>query len=240
MKLLLFLLIPFWSLIVVAGEASYFTNLGFSSDGRHYAYMQDGVSKKINAYYAQIDVIDVTSNKLIVRKLESAKQGNGKILSPEVTLRRLLQKIDLRQYGIDKENMGDLLISRPHTDFSQYTQTVFSRTYWAQGGRAAKLRTYTLELQEQDAPVEAHNNWCWAPSKIVELSMKWDEKYLGDQQGFKLLQKDLRQPASRSCSYGYRIQYVLAFKNKLALALRYLEPGLEGPNNRFVVVTGLF
>lgn len=242
MRTLISVLLFVFSIHATAGDASEFRNLGFSTDGKYYAFVQYGTYDGWGAGYAKIDVIDVASNNLIKRVLVN---DEDMVDDPTMTQEEIIQKAMTEaklssQYGISGSNMGNTLISRPNTDFSNYLNTVFSREYWAQGGASTTVLTYKLDLKEVPAPVEAGNNdWCWTDSNMIELSMSWDDNYDGVFET-QTLQKDTRQPKSRACSYAYSVQYVVADKDGVAVALRYQGPGFEGPDYRYIVVTGKF
>jgi predicted secreted protein len=46
-------------------------------------------------------------------------------------------------------------------------------------------------------------------------------------------------PGSRQCPYGYRIEQVYYYKNRLAVFLNVFGQGFEGPDMRYMAVTGL-
>jgi len=55
----------------------------------------------------------------------------------------------------------------------------------------------------------------------------------------KVLQKDHGLPDSRGCPFSYRIQDVFLFDEKyVAVFIAYFKYGFEGPDMRFMVVTG--
>jgi predicted secreted protein len=54
----------------------------------------------------------------------------------------------------------------------------------------------------------------------------------------RTLQKDTAMPASRGCAHAYRIQDVYLYKGAIAVFLNVFTQGFEGPDMRFLAVTG--
>jgi predicted secreted protein len=55
----------------------------------------------------------------------------------------------------------------------------------------------------------------------------------------QILQKDADVlPKSRQCPYGYKIERVYVYQNKIAVFLNVFGQGFEGPDMRYLVVTG--
>ena len=66
-----------------------------------------------------------------------------------------------------------------------------------------------------------------------ELTLKNKENKVS---GF--LQKDAELPKSRGCAIGYAIQEVYLHENNIAVFVNVFTPGFEGPDMRFMVVSG--
>jgi predicted secreted protein len=54
------------------------------------------------------------------------------------------------------------------------------------------------------------------------------------------LQKDSSLPASRSCPIEYSIQYVYLYESYIAVFVNTYHIGFEGPDMRYMAVTGKF
>ena len=56
----------------------------------------------------------------------------------------------------------------------------------------------------------------------------------------QVLQKDgAAFPKSRNCPYGYHIEQVYFYKNRVAVFMNIFSQGFEGPDMRYMAVTGL-
>ena len=209
-----------------AGDASESKVLGFSNDGRYFAYMQSGIQDGSGFFYAQIDVIDVEQNKLLKTVYGDSEDESTdyEMLSPaqeQQFVAKLKQTANLNRYGINEKNVGKVVLSRPYTDVSEYKNTVFAIDYWAQGGTSSSIETFKLNITEETAPNEAHNEWCREPfwgsdnSKMMTLSIITNYSIYPEENTNSeeiILQKDTRAPASRSCAWGYRVAELSATK----------------------------
>jgi predicted secreted protein len=198
--------------------------------------MQEGVQDGSGIYYASVDVVEVASNQLVARGYEAGNAEEETPISREDVLKKLFLRLNLGQYGFDGKNSGAYLLARPNTDFSGYINTVFSREYWAQGGASSSVQTYSLEISEAD--VEGEPEYCWAGSKLLELTMTQTDMGSGAQT--KVLQKDTQLPTSRECAYDYSVQFVISSGDSVAVMVRYLTTGFEGPDYRYIAVTTKF
>jgi len=55
----------------------------------------------------------------------------------------------------------------------------------------------------------------------------------------QVLQKDTDIPAVRKCPYGYHLEKVYFYKDRLAVFINMFSQGFEGPDMRYMAVTGL-
>lgn len=247
-NLILSALITLSSAVSFAGDASDSTILGFSKDGSHFAFMQTGVQDGSGFFWTQIDVIEVASNKLVKRVYEDSEKYLP--IDEEITpaqekqfIDMMKRRADLDRYGIDQAIKGNTVLNRPLTDFSSYNNTVFSVEYWAQGGASSMVKTYKLDIKESKAPVEKHNEWCqddFYGSYMITVNLTTNHSLYDDQYtpNVTTLQKDTRVPASRACAWGYKPTQIINYKNALVVLVNYQTVGFEGPNYRFIAVTG--
>lgn len=230
-----------------AGDASVAKVVGFSKDGKNFAFLQDGIQDGSGFYWAQVDVIDVNNNKLLKRVALNSNdlfsdQGEGTTPAQEKAIyNEVLKRANLNHYQIDQKIKGKTVLERPYTDFSTYTNTVFSLDYWAQGGASTTVETYSLTVREQAAPVEQHNEWCQDFINDTMITVEVKGPLYGNYHNNSrtiTLQKDLRVPSSRSCAYGYSVKQIISYKKGIVALVNYQAPGFEGPNYRFIAVTG--
>ena len=71
----------------------------------------------------------------------------------------------------------------------------------------------------------------------IELTLKDNTEHRSHE--LQTLQKDADVlPKSRQCPYGYRIEQVYIYEGKIAVFLNVFGQGFEGPDMRYMVVTG--
>ena len=235
-----------------AGDASYYDSLGFSEDGKYYAFTQDGYFDGSGYYWIELGIIHVKSNTYVGRDFaEFDPYENGEEESYEPTpkqkrqmLNKLKKNLRFGSYGFTKRPTENIKVFRPNFDHSPVTKTSFSLEYWAQGGASASIQTIDLLLKEVPAPVTANNEWCAdyyghsGYNNMIDLSLKAEDSYHQGPGFMQDLQIDMEQPKIRACSWGYQIRYVLEHEGNIAVGIRFHQPGFEGPNERFMVVTG--
>lgn len=70
MKKLLALALISLATTAVAGDAAKLNHLGFSADGKNYAFMESGIHDGMGNAYARIRFIDLAGNKLAANTVE--------------------------------------------------------------------------------------------------------------------------------------------------------------------------
>lgn len=223
-----------------AGDASTYIPLGFSAEGRYFAFAQTGVQDGSGFAYADLAVVDVARNRFAASDSIVLEEEGDREPSPETALKIVLGRLKLARFGISPgKNLGQDLLVRLPTDFSRYTNALFSYDFWAEGGATMTIPKYELLLQEKNAEDTTDGKWCTdflgkAP-QMFELTLVGRE---GTDGASQVLQNDQRLPQSRGCVAGYSIQRVTTFRGALVVQLSYTGPGFEGPDIRQMVVTG--
>ena len=83
-------------------------------------------------------------------------------------------------------------------------------------------------------PLEEKDECLGVPRSMIALSLSRKE---GDAVQSVELERDTRLPKSRDCSGEYELRQVIQHKNAIAVVLRYVSPGFEGPDENALVVT---
>lgn len=245
MKTLITILALLFSQSALAGDASFFSSLGFSQDGKYFAFTEEGVYDGLGAYWIELGIIEVDQNKYVGRLHIGGESDEGDITTEDhrdLYLRTLKQKLSFESYGFSKKVRQETLIKREQKDLSHYTNTLFSIDYWATGGASSQFPTFKLILDEIPAPINADNEWCedWMGDSNSMIELRLVANPNNGENGFvNELQIDKKQPKVRSCAYNYSIREVHYYKGKIAVVIRYQSPGFEGPNERNMIVTGL-
>lgn len=240
-------LVPTLSFLFAAtafgGDASTYQKIGFSADGRYFAFADTGIGDGSGAPYAQVSVVEVATNKLVRSKMVHLEPEDGSDEASgteEQALQRAIKEVRLGEFRIQRGKiLGEDLLVRLPTDVSQVTDTVFATAYWAEGGASAFTPKYELKIATTPAEDKTDEQWCTALSgRAPELLKLTLEGKAGDAAGFfRVLQDDKSLPRSRSCPTGYTVKQVTRFGESLVVAVSYSSPGFEGPNIDHIVVT---
>lgn len=222
-----------------AGDAAQFRPLGFSADGRYYAFAAVGVHDGSGFPFANLAVVEVAKNTLAATKTVELKTlGAG--ATPDKALGQAIAEVKLDRFGIKQTIAGqDLLVHLP-TDLSTRSGTRF--TFPAGDGYGPVNNPhpeYEIRVEATKgvaAPDAAYCTDIGGP-QLLKLSIVGGD---GTDGKARVLQQDERLPASRACPADYQVRRITAYKDGLVIALSYLAPGFEGPDLRYLVVTGKF
>jgi predicted secreted protein len=207
-----------------ARDAKDFHNLGFSDNGQYYAFLESVDQDGTGFPEAEGSVIDVAANKLVLRKGVVVEQDKATV---PMAIRQVLSKLRLSRYGITQKNLGRTLWERAQTDVGAPVTTAEFV-----GERGNLWPRFTLNLSM--IPLEEKDECFGFPRSMIVLSLSRKEN--GAVQSVEL-QRDTRLPKSRDCSREYELRQVIQHKNAIAVVLRYLSPGFEGPDENALVVT---
>jgi predicted secreted protein len=243
LRSLSFLFMMLFGATALAGDAADFLPLGFSKDGTYYAFAQTGVQDGSGFPYAQVAVVNVAKNSFAASRsvvLEDIDGSRG--LTPEHALNKALSQVNLGRFGIRRgQNLGRDLLLRLDTDFSSYSQTLFSYDFWAEGGASLTIPKYELLVETVDGEDTTEGQWCTEllgeRPQMLKLTLQGRE---GTDETRLVLQEDRRLPRSRSCVNAYSVRRVTEFRGALVVAVSFTTPGFEGPDVRHMVVTGRF
>jgi predicted secreted protein len=232
------LLVSLLVLPVKAGDFATLNFIGFSKDGRYLAFEEYGTQDGSGFPYASFYVIDVAKNSFA---------------SPEVTVRleqetateqmararaKLRAAAALKRFRIIAGNTGTLLVSRLLTDITAYDRKDSAderKINFAEViGSMYREGDYDLILRPSNAEVK-DCTYLDDPPKKLELLLRDNnaEKTL-------VLQKDASLPASRGCPMSYEMQRVYVYQNFIAVFLNTYHMGFEGPDMRYMVITGKY
>lgn len=211
-----------------AGDRASFEVIGFSKDGRYLAFEQYGVSDGSGAPYAEVILVDVSKNAFaeppIAASALEASGASAQTASTAAALRaRLRPEVDRRlsARGIVRGSLGEAV--------------EISTTQEAPGRKRATFRSgaasYELELVTRKLPDKS----CLSESATgFELKLR-----SAATKKTKTLERDRRAlPKRRMCAIDYDFERVLLSGGRLAVFLRVAQQGFEGPNLRYMVVTG--
>lgn len=226
------------SVFTFAGDASEYQKIGFSPDGKYFAFVQYGIQDGSGFAYAEAAIVNVDSNQFALKKrvvIETEAQ-----VSATVARDMAIRQLSLTKYRIQSgKNLGRDLLVRLPTDHSEYGPAIFSYDFWAEGGASTTIPKYEVLLESKAAEDTTEGKWCSeflaGSPQMLKLSLAGKEATDGS---IQVLQDDQKLPASRGCAFDYRVSSVTTFQGKIAVGVRYSQVGFEGPDVRTLIITG--
>jgi predicted secreted protein len=221
------------ALMPMRGEAGDYADhavLGFSPDGRYFAFEEYGVQDGSGFPYSNIFLIDTATDEWIagtpIRVLTEDENLSLSETRSE-SADRFHPLLIERQIGAP----GTIVAANPLTETSANPHFVSFAPR-----RPALDRGYELALQ--DYQLAAPN--CpdiGEPFKGFQLTM------IDPARRQRILARDERIPGSRNCPLAYAISEVVVYhppdrQPVFAVLISVLSVGFEGPDRRFIAVTG--
>jgi predicted secreted protein len=223
-----------------AGDFANLNFLGFSKDAKYLAFEEYGVQDGSGFPYSNIYFVDVAKNSFasapIIVRLENETSSEQQARSRA----KVRAAVTLKKLRIIERNTGTLVVSRLLTDAGINShlsdepgknQTInFAELI----GSMYRRGDYDLVLK----PVAVKPKECDYSDQTVykfELSLKdnMEDKVI-------VLQKDATLPSSRACPIDYAMQHVYIYENAIAVFVNTYHIGFEGPDMRYMVVTGKY
>jgi predicted secreted protein len=226
------------STLSFAGDVAKLTHIGFSSDGKSYAYMQSGIQDGSGFAYANIQFIDTLNNKFAAADVKVIQQDEEVVVVlPEIEAAALKQA-EATLKNLEITTKGDVLVSRKISDLEarKLKEVSFSNGALVHGLTAPQ---YKLKLTLSKAA--AAN--CMTDGMAQKLKLE-----LINQQTKKVsvLQNDKSLPPSRGCVHNYEIEDVIVINPdqmseqaaRVVVLLRTFSYGFEGEDVRFMAISG--
>ena len=224
---------------VNAGDYATLNFIGFSKTGKHLAFEEHGVQDGSGFPYSTVYVVNVETNSYAAGPFSVRLENESATALQARTKARSAAAISLKKFGITEGNKGKLVVARLFTDLSlRKLNDPESRTKKINFAEVVDS-FYTegdYELILDLSPVKTKS------CEYEELPVYQIGLMLRDNKADTktLLQKDSTLPASRGCPIGYDMQYVYLYKNNIAVFIDYHTSGFEGPDLRYIVVTGKY
>lgn len=232
---------------IFAGDYATLNFIGFSKDGKYLAFEEYGTQDGSGFPYSNIYFVDVVKNIYAappVRKRfdESSMKVFDESKIPGEDAMRLAAKkasaANLRKFRIIEGNTGKLLVARFLTDLNaekivpgdeNKDQLVKFTDY---RDSSYFENEYELLLKTSEVKIKQCDIFEYPVLKF-DLTLKNVRT-----ETEKILQKDNTLPDSRNCPHYYSIQNVYVYENRIAVFLNLYTTGFEGPDMRYMVVTG--
>ena len=233
-----FLLLLFAFSNTQAGDYSALNVIGFSKDGKFLAFEEYGTQDGSGFPYVNVYFINVEKNSYASQPYSLIVKNENSTESAARNKARLDTEKKLQELRIIRGNMGKHVLSRFMTDLTingdrDDIETAPDELRFAEEiGSMYQRGDYSLKL----TPTEAKSKECEAYEMPV---LKFELTLLNNEtQKNTILQKDDALPKSRGCAIRYRAQDVFLYEGNVAVFISVFTPGFEGPDMRFMVVTG--
>lgn len=231
------------SLTATAGDFAALKFIGFSKDGRYLAFEEYGTQDGSGYPYSNIYFVDVAKNAFAVKGIYTRFENEFATEAQARRKSKLAAAASMRKLRIVAGNIGTMVVSRMLTDTSvnnflaaeaNKPQTVnFAEVI------GSMYRAGDFDLILTPTEVKGIKACAYADDYVsifkLNLSLKNEE-----QNKTVVLQNDASLPPSRGCPIHYAIQYVYLYEDKIAVFLNKYEVGFEGPDMRYMVVTGRY
>jgi predicted secreted protein len=227
-----------------AGDYASLNFIGFSNDGKYLAFEEYGVQDGSGFPYSDLYFIDVAKNAFAAPPVKTMLDNESATEDQARARTKRLAAASLKKFRIVQGNTGKLVVSRLLTDLSLDDDAKID----AKGSQKIRFadevgsmytgNTFDLTLTGKAATTDD----CGVldePAEIFELSFKYENKQSGAE-GTVVLQKDTTLPKARGCAFGYSVRSVYLYKNSIAVFLNTYTRGFEGPDLRYLAVTGKY
>ena len=231
----LFLALFAFACTAFAGDYATLNFIGFSSNGSYMAFEEYGIQDGSGFAYSNIYFIETAKNTMaspmvqVVLEDEFATEKMARARSAARAAKKL------KQFGIVRGNTGKHVVSHLINDLTFDKDNLAADVTFAEEiGSMYKQGEFDLKLN----PVKIVTKECEPYDyETFMMDLTLTNK---DDNSVKTLQKDTTLPKSRGCAHGYRIQDVYLYKGAVAVFISVFTQGFEGPDMRFMAVTGQY
>lgn len=218
-----------------AGDYANLNFIGFSKDGKFLAFEEYGTGDGAGFPYSNIYFINTEKNAFAASPVTVFIENETATETQARNKAKFAAAKKLRDLKIVNGNTGTHAVSHLLTDFTsnrassaevdvvRFAEIVASM--YRSGDYELSLKP--ILTKSKDCEIYGFDTYKF------ELTLKDNENKLS-----RFLQKDAELPKSRGCALGYAIQDVYIFEDNLVTFLNVFKPGFEGPDMRFMAVSG--
>lgn len=224
---------------IFAGDYAELDYIGVSKDGKYLAFEQYGVQDGSGFAYSNIYFINVAENKYAESPIQTLIENDSLTVDAVRAKSMKSAAAKLKKLRIIRGNTGKMVVARMLTDsvynFDTYkdggkTQTI---NFKGEVGSMYALGDYQLRLETFE--VKDQKDYVDLPVYMLGLML---EDKTGDTK--ITLQKDSSLPKARGLPVGYAVQFIYLYDDKIITFLNVYTTGFEGPDMRYMVVTGKY
>lgn len=228
------------SAVVRAGDYATLNFIGFSKDGKYLAFEEYGTQDGSGFPYSNFYFVDVAKNAFAAKSITIRLDNEAATERQARTRARMNANALLRRLRIIEMNTGTLVVSRMLTDvsvnhfYSEKPDDEQKINFAAVIGSMYRSGDYDLTLKS----VATKSKDCAYAQDDHKVFMLDLSLYDREKNQKIVLQKDSTLPASRGCPINYAIQHVYLYEDYVAVFLNTYHMGFEGPDMRYMAVTG--
>jgi predicted secreted protein len=224
-----------------AADAAQLEIIGFSADGRYFAFEQFGHQSGSGAAYSWIDFYDVPGGRYADETKRVVAGGReGQPLNLESTRSEAMEEArpTIERLKIAKGNTGGHVVSHPLTDLGADSSLVRFSVWTPLRGMPSQ--DYSLELR----PIPTTSERCYFDEQAYIFELYLVDNGTG---GRTALHRDEYLPEDRRCALAYRISDVVVFEPvqkrdvlgvSIVVFVNIFSTGFEGHDMRYTVVGG--
>lgn len=228
---------------IFAGDYASLNVIGFSQDGKYLAFEEYGTQDGSGYPYASIFFIETAKNSYAAKPVlvridnETATEASARLKA------KTSAAATLKKFKIVTGNIGDLVVARLITDLNsgriEHDSSDKNQTIKFTDERMSHYFAdeFELNLKTSEVKIKPCVDYLDQPGLKFDLTLK---NVRDENAKPRILQSDKTLPESRSCPFGYSVQNVYIYKNTIAVFLNVYTAGFEGPDMRFMAVTGVY
>ena len=247
MKLKLYFVTAFMAVSIFAGSAfagdfATLNFIGFSRDGRYLAFEEYGVQDGSGFPYSNYYFVETAKNAFATPRVRVVLE-NEFATEQSVRNRAALQAAKhIKRFGIVKGNTGKQVVSHLMNDLTFEDRELATKVSFVEEiGSMYKSGEYQLTLKPVKVKAKGCEIYDDDPVMMdLTISNKGENSPNQGVTWIRSLQKDSALPAERGCPIEYRLQAVHLYKETIAVFINVFVPGFEGPDMRFMAVTGRY
>ncbi|MBO6509237.1 MAG: DUF2259 domain-containing protein [Roseibium sp.] len=223
----------------IAGDTARIQVLGFSKDGNRFAFEQYGVQDGSGFPYSEIFILDVAKDRWVkpspFRRRDEVDDSQGydedALLAAARAENRAVAQPHLRDNGI--AGKGLTVGHNPHSELSSNPHRMVVNPYDMMPPADDPLQLDLTEYPMASGDCASYG----ADTKGFRLTLTYHGKT-------RVLNDDKKVPSSRNCPLRYRIERILThFPDNgppvFAVLVQMESHGFEGPDRRYLAITGL-
>lgn len=228
---------------VRAGDYATLNFIGFSKDGRYLAFEEFGVQDGSGFPYSNYYFIDVLKNSYAASPVTVRIDRDTATEALARSRAKLGAGAALRRLKIVAGNQGSHVVARLLTDvgvnhfFSDKPEGPQTINFAELIGSMYRSGDFNLVLKSPEAKSTKGCEYAKDDYTVVMLDLSLVDR--GNDRTVTL-QKDASLPSARGCPISYAMQHVYLYEDKIAVFINTYYRGFEGPDMRYMVVTGKF